>query len=166
MFLVGFYLGDARQREETCLAGFHWWDVWIETNEGAENARLTDKPEQFFGCRSPTTPFSRLHDVTDSSQCLTTARRHRRPPRGLSPPSLSMRPHPPHRRPPARPPPSAAGCPTAAWRPPAAQTHGAPSTESPSCFRSVSPGRRSPSSPETTHCLRSGSSSAPSWTRR
>lgn len=114
-----------------------------------------------FGCR-----FSRPHDVTDNRRCPPTTAHRRRPPPGLSLPSLIMRPRPRRRRPPARLPRSAAGCPMAAKQPPAAQTREAPSMASPSCFRLDSQGRRSPSTPGTTRCRLSGSSSAPSWTRR
>lgn len=118
----------------------------VNQNRRGDRKRSAD-PQTFasvcFGCRSPVKPFLCLDDVTDSSQCRpTTARRRHRPPRAFSPPSLIMQSHPPRRRLPARPPRSAAGCPTAAKRPPAARTHGAPSTGSPSCFRSDSPGRR------------------------
>lgn len=41
-----FYLRDAQQWEETFHAGFYWWEMWIKTNEEAENSRRTNPSSQ------------------------------------------------------------------------------------------------------------------------
>lgn len=152
--LVSSCLGHASVRGHLCP----WWDG------GTHHVWLTE-PEGSFLCLFHLKALCCPDNIRDSSQCRPTAARHWHP-HALSLPPLITWPLPRHHRPPARLPLFAAGCLMAARRPPAAQTHEAPFTESPFCSRLDSPGRQWPLTPVTSHCRLSESWSALSWIRR
>lgn len=155
---VFFCLWDASVRDTFC--------PWLTCEKWAwrTDRPWLNQPEGAFECLFHLEPSCCPDNVTDSSQCRPTAARRQHPHAPLPPLIRWPRPH--HHHPPARRPLFAAGFLMVARQPPAAQTHGVPFMESPSCSRLDSPGRWWPLTPLTSRSRPSESLSAPLWIRR